>query len=285
MKSLYIAILALVLSTQVNAAVNQFDDAFMADSFINEVPYTSVETLSNGTQMQLPVKWWNAQSLWLWGTADLQKTNDILKSMGLSAFDVNGKAMVGICANNYGGGTLGTFAGFFTLVLVNDKNGGGPGVAFWHYYSSYKPNNMFKTQVWGIPTNLGVVETNFLGSHKGFRAKANANEIIEVQLASKDVDALPYEHVPRKALGKVISGNLFRETNFPYESQFDGARLEKKADGTYDTVIPFDAKKGDVLKYGDANNKFVQDMKTVSFVPTNWEYNKNVSGVVHVTKR
>lgn len=270
--------------------LKHFDTPFINDSFVFNVKNTDVETLSTGELLQLPVKWWNTKALLLWGTADLEKTNVLLRPYGLVAADIGGKAMLGIEGNDYGGGTLGTFKGAFSLILV--KNPGctetdpakcAPAVAFWHYYSSYKFNNRAKTEVWGVRTKFGIVETAYDGQHKGFRLKVDGEDTLELVFASKEINDMKYEKVPETVLGQVITGKNMvtglRETSYPFSGQKLSAVPAARE------TMAFDASKGDVFNLIDNQNSMVKDLKKISFTPGFWDYAKEYSGIVPITKR
>jgi hypothetical protein len=240
------------------------------DPFLARFPTTDRVTLSTGETVPLPLKFWSTQALRLWGVGDLEATNGLLSLHGVAAVPFDGKASIGLVALDYQGMTLGPTKAFHSAVIVRDAEAAA--LFFWHYYSSNRTNNAFKAEVWGISASFGVVETSFLGTSRGARAKADG-VVIGAMLWRPPAPLDPCA-VAQEASGVVLTGKDIRPTRFRFEAR---GRVAGRPD-----QFPFERDR-DTLEL-DLASAMGRDLAAVGFLPLSWELVGDSSGVTLVQK-
>lgn len=162
-------------------------------------------TLNSGAAIPLPLLFWEARALVLWGSADADAVDTrVLQAYGLRAerFDDSltpsssgRRALVQIWAPDYGGVAVGPIKATFGSILVRPRqscpqehrDANMAHIWWWWYYGNSVLNQEFKAQTWGVPNHLGMVETTYRGDTKKVRLLENGRVALALTLGSRNV--------------------------------------------------------------------------------------------------
>jgi hypothetical protein len=277
--------------------------------------------LGSGAVVPVPMLFWNACALVLHGVADPDAVDGLLLGRyGLRARLVNpdnllepksagGKAWVQIWGPDYQGTTMGPIKAVFASVAVEPRrrcpveHQGLIHSWWWWYYGNSVVNHEFKRDVWGVPSQLGVLETAYHTDAKGVRLLEDGQVALRLgcDLAglrrwlivngegaeTPGTGEAGHEQRLRRYCEKLAGSRgkpasfvtVARRCHDDGENEVDlvGAKLiGDRPDGT----IPFRGKGNDFYAARDTTVRY--KLEAVGFEPVAWDFYTDYSGVVKI---
>ena len=164
-------------------------------------------TLKSGAIVSVPLVMWDTQALVLYGTADADAVDRVLRHHGLRAVRVeaahllreaprSSRVAVQLWAPDYGGTSVGPIKAVFASIPVKPRQTCSiehrslVHVWWWWYYGNSVVNQEFKRDVWGVPNDLSIVETSYRNDAKSVRLLEKGGIALRLHLAPRRADLI-----------------------------------------------------------------------------------------------
>lgn len=252
-----------------------FESAF-ADSipeslrgFFSKFPQET-QQLSTGDKVKTPEYFWHGNVLALTGAVPLDKATAFLAPFGKEPFQIptpyGPQALAGVFAAEYGGTSYGAYSSLFFGIFVKDQSfcdaqgNCAPGFMYVTFHDSIKLATTAANEIWGIPGTVGKINVNFSGTLKEMTMKSK-NERVVLKWKQDGTEVFAPE-ATTTFVNYVRSNHPGAQVLFLGEQQ---QGLFKHG------VDELSAPAGTAL--GDA-------LASLGFVPFQWQFTKNVYGVL-----